>query len=290
MEATVYFDLYIEFLLSRNLAETTINNKARVIQKFLNKFNKIEITHKELYEYLNELYKRSICVTTRYQYINTLKNFYEYLIAIGINTNNPFMDISLKLPPQKNVNVLYENEIKEIYKMFETNEDLTAYQEFLFDFLYSTGLRLDELVNLKINDLELQNKAILVRGKGNKERIVFYGSKLNIMLMSYLTARRSIMSFNRLYHSYLVIDFMTGKPLKAHKIYSEIVKVGKVADRKLNPHLLRHSFATHLLENGCDIRYIQELLGHSSVSTTQRYTKVQIKHKIATISKYHPRG
>ncbi|HAO6016054.1 TPA: tyrosine-type recombinase/integrase, partial [Listeria monocytogenes] len=131
---------------------------------------------------------------------------------------------------------------------------------------------------------------IRICGKGNKERIVVYNETLEINLLAYLKARQAIMNFHRRHHSFFLIDFNTGDRLKYAKIYTEIVQVGKIVHRKIHPHILRHSYATHLPENGCDLRYIQELLGHSSVSTTQRYTRVQLKHKQDIIMRFHPRG
>lgn len=146
-----------------------------------------------------------------------------------------------------------------------------------------------EIINLNIYDFDFENRVITVIGKGNKERIVIYNELLENTMLSYLKARQAVMKFHRKSHSYFLIDFNTGDRLKSAKVYNEIVRIGNIVHRRIHPHMLRHSFATHLLENGCDLRYIQELLGHSSVSTTQIYTKVQLKQKQNTILKFHPR-
>ncbi|HDA9555489.1 TPA: tyrosine-type recombinase/integrase, partial [Listeria innocua] len=166
----------------------------------------------------------------------------------------------------------------------------SAYQEFLFDFLFSTGIRVSELSSIKINLIDLEKKTIIITGKGNKERIVFYNAKLEQKLIRFLKVRHQIMEFNREYHSFLFIKLATGKPVTNNFVYYEIVKIGKLYNIHLHPHTLRHSFATNLLENGCDLRYIQEFLGHSSILTTQRYTHLQLKNKTNTIMKHHPRA
>ncbi|HAO6627679.1 TPA: tyrosine-type recombinase/integrase, partial [Listeria monocytogenes] len=167
---------------------------------------------------------------------------------------------------------------------------VSAYQEFLFDFLFSTGIRVSELSSIKVNLIDLKNKTIIVTGKGNKERMIFYNTKLENKLIRFLKLRQQVMEFNKVYHSYLFIKLNTGKPVTNNFVYYEIVKIGKLYDINLHPHTLRHSFATNLLENGCDLRYIQEFLGHSSILTTQRYTHLQLKNKTNTIMKHHPRA
>ncbi|MBC2230355.1 tyrosine-type recombinase/integrase, partial [Listeria seeligeri] len=192
------------------------------------------------------------------------------------NGENLFLSAFVKVSASKSMDVLYEKEVLDIYKIFEVGNKTTGYQEFLFDFLYSTGVRLAEFINLNIYDFDFENRVITVVGKGNKERIVIYNESLENTILSYLKARQAVMKFHRKSHSYFLIDFNTGDRLKSAKVYNEIVRVGNIVHRRIHPHMLRHSFATHLLENGCDLRYIQGLLGHSNVSTTQIYTKVQL--------------
>lgn len=285
-----YLKSYTDFLKSRRLVEGTINNKIGIVREFLGKYKKIEISKAEKHEYISGLRARLVN-TTLYRYINTMKSFYNYLIHfLNVDMENPFWNINIKLKQSRVIGVLYQEEIEEIYKLMENNDNVTAYQEFIFDFLYSTGLRAEELVNISVGNINFEERVILVNGKGDKERIVVYGEKLEIALSRYLKARNAIMQFNRLYHSTLLIDLNTGVPLHYGRVYSEVVKLGVALNRKLYPHLLRHSFATQLLENGCDLRYIQQLLGHSSITTTQLYTHVRLKHKINTIRKYHPRA
>ncbi|MBC2193254.1 MULTISPECIES: tyrosine-type recombinase/integrase [Listeria] len=282
---------YREYLFSKQLATGTIDNNLSIItRELLEKISHIEITQLEYRKILRDMRNR-LSSNTMYHYVNIIKRFYDFLIDYKLipNDENPFSSVEVKLVTNRSMEVLYEEEVSNIYKVFEKGCKTTGYQEFLFDFLYSTGIRVAEFENLNITDFDFENRVILVRGKGNKERIVIYNETLEITLLSYLKARQAIMTFHRRCHSYFLIDFNTGERLKSAKIYNEIVRVGKIVHRKIHPHMLRHSYATHLLENGCDLRYIQELLGHTNVKTTQEYTKVQLKQKQKTILKFHPR-
>ncbi|TYW05591.1 tyrosine-type recombinase/integrase [Listeria monocytogenes] len=281
---------YRDYLYSKQLTDGTIDNNISIITRELfDKVVKIDITKVEYRNILSNMRNR-LSKNTMYSYVNVIKRFYDYLIDFKFyNGKNPFSSAVVKITASKQKNVLYEDEILDIYKIFVMGDKTTGYQEFLFDFLYSTGIRLAEFINLNIYDFDFENRVITVVGKGNKERIVVYNESLEQTMLSYLKARQAIMKFHRKSHSYFLIDFNTGQRLKAARVYNEIIRVGDIVHRKIHPHMLRHSFATHLLENGCDLRYIQELLGHSSVSTTEIYTKVQLKQKQNTILKFHPR-
>ncbi|WP_159457875.1 MULTISPECIES: tyrosine-type recombinase/integrase [unclassified Listeria] len=283
---------YKEYLTFRNLSGTTIKANIRIIQRLIyDEFETFAITKKQAEKVIIKL-KNTLSNTTVRSYVNVLKNFYKFLIDFNYtNILNPFYSVRIKVTANKSMKVLYDKEIQNLYQYLETNNNgLTAYHLFLFDLLYSTGIRLSEASNLKIINFNFDERLMSVTGKGNKERIVVYGKKFESILRLYLEAREVVMKFNKKYHSSFLINFSTGDPISASKIYTMISEIGKKINLKLHPHMLRHSFATQLLENGCDLRYVQELLGHESVQTTQIYTKVQIKKKQKVIANFHPRA
>ncbi|WP_270996765.1 tyrosine-type recombinase/integrase [Listeria seeligeri] len=289
-EVNMYIEKYIDFLSYKNLSSNTIKKSNVVLTNFFKEKNSISITKSEQYEYI-EMLLNTVKKSTAYDYIRILNKFYDYIHTfVDSSIANIFENVSFKRTPAQNISVLYGEEILELYERIKNDNRVTSYQEFIFDFLFSTGIRVSELSSIKINLIDLENRTILITGKGNKERIIFYNDKLEHKLIRFLKLRHQIMEFNKKYHSYLFIKLTTGKPVTNNFIYYEIVKIGKLYDIHLHPHTLRHSFATNLLENGCDIKYIQEFLGHSSILTTQRYTHLQLKNKTNTIMKHHPRA
>ncbi|EOD0664227.1 tyrosine-type recombinase/integrase [Listeria seeligeri] len=286
-ESEYYLQKYIDKLFAKGLATSTIKTYSGVIEEFLNNSETIFVTKDAQLTFL-EKQRENIALRTLYKKVNILKNFFEYIIIeFELKLSNPFDSAKMKLPPDKNVKVLYQKEIEDIYNEF--GNKINSLELFFFDIFYSTGIRLSELVNLEILNVDLKNHFILVCGKGEKERFVPYPESLDKHLFMYLKVRKAIIEFFNQAHSYFFIDFNTGKQISKSFVYRQIVTIGNKVGRKLNPHLLRHSYATHLLENGCDLRYIQELLGHVSIQTTQRYTKVQIEEKKKTIKLFHPR-
>ncbi|EIY6893215.1 tyrosine-type recombinase/integrase [Listeria seeligeri] len=287
LEIEYYIEKYNDELLSKGLAVSTIENYIGIIREFL-VFSKTVLVTKEIKEgYLSKQIKK-VEKRTLYKKNNVIKKFYEYIISeFNLEIDNFFDSEKMKLPPQKNVKVLYQKEIEDIYNEF--GNKINSLEMLFFDVLYSTGIRLSELVNLEVLNFDFENRFILISGKGNKERIVPYPKSLDKQFYMYFRVRKAIMEFFDQSHSYYFIDFNSGRQISKKFVYHQIVSTGNKIGRKLNPHLLRHSYATHLLENGCDLRYIQELLGHSSIQTTQRYTKVQIEQKKKTIKLFHPR-
>ncbi|ELY0461693.1 tyrosine-type recombinase/integrase [Listeria innocua] len=289
-EVNVYIKKYIDFLNYKELSPNTIKKVNTVLNKFFEEKTSISITKIDQYEYIEKLLN-TVKKSTAYGYINIINNFYNYIHTfIDSSIKNQFENVNFKRSTVQNISVLYSEEIIELYENIQNDSRVSAYQEFLFDFLFSTGIRVSELSSIKINLIDLEKKTIIITGKGNKERIVFYNAKLEQKLIRFLKVRHQIMEFNREYHSFLFIKLATGKPVTNNFVYYEIVKIGKLYNIHLHPHTLRHSFATNLLENGCDLRYIQEFLGHSSILTTQRYTHLQLKNKTNTIMKHHPRA
>ncbi|EKA2549773.1 tyrosine-type recombinase/integrase [Listeria monocytogenes] len=289
-EVNVYIKKYIDFLNYKELSPNTVKKVNMVLNNFFEEKTSISITKTDQYEYI-EMLLNNVKKNTAYGYINIINNFYNYINTfIDSSIKNQFENVNFKRSTVQNISVLYNEEIIELYENIQKDSRISAYQEFLFDFLFSTGIRVSELSSIKINLIDLKSKTIIVAGKGNKERIIFYNTKLENKLIRFLKLRQQVMEFNKVYHSYLFIKLNTGKPVTNNFVYYEIVKIGKLYDINLHPHTLRHSFATNLLENGCDLRYIQEFLGHSSILTTQRYTHLQLKNKANTIMKHHPRA
>lgn len=288
----IEIEKYREYLIFKNLADSTINANIRVIQRLIyDEFETFSITKKQAEEVVLKL-KNTLSNTTVRLYVSVLKKFYKFLIDFQYtNMVNPFNLVRIRVITDKSMKVLYDKEIQNLYNYLETDQNgLSVYHFFLFDLLYSTGIRLSEATNLKIINFNFEERVINVIGKGNKERIVVYGEKFEAILRLYLEVREKVMKFNKKYHSSFLINFSTGDPISASKIYTMISEIGKKINLNLHPHMLRHSFATQLLENGCDLRYVQELLGHESVQTTQIYTKVQIKKKQKVIANFHPRA
>ncbi|MDT0109328.1 tyrosine-type recombinase/integrase [Listeria booriae] len=283
-----YLDAYIEFLYAKNIADSTIISYSSIIEEFFRYTDSIVITKKIKNDFLMK--QQNFRPRTIYRKMNILKNFYTFISGVlNENIENYFVDFDLKLPSEKNAKVLYQEEIENIFEIISKDE-IYSLENLFFELLYVTGMRISELKNVKILDIDLENTMILVEGKGGKERIVVYPESLNVRLYTYLKARKYILDFFEIRHNYVFIDFSTGKQISKNSIYNNVVSLGIRTGYKLKPHLLRHSFATHLLENGCDLRYIQELLGHSSVTQTTRYTRVQIEHKKELMKTCHPRA
>lgn len=279
---------YLNYLEIKNLSKRTIQKRKNTIERYLKFTNKLEISKNEKREFLMYLYK-TCSKNTVLTYTSDLRNFYMVLnVFYNYDIWNPFENLHLKVA-KRVVDCFYLEEMQQIEQQMIENENVSKYQTFLFELLYSTGIRVEEASNIMTNDIDFKNRHIKIRGKGNKERIVVFGKYLDSYLVDFLNFRLYLLRFNQLSHSFLLVDMRTGNKLSANRIYTEIKRVGKALNIDIHPHKLRHSYATHLLNNGADLRTIQELLGHESIKTTAIYTHVHYTEKQKAIKKYFPR-
>lgn len=253
-------------------------------------FNKIDLIF--LKSFIAELsdpkaYKRKYSKKSISRKISVLKSFYKYLISnkyISKNFSSSliFPKVSKKLP-----SFLTENEINKLLGEKHIS-DISILDKAVIELFYSTGIRLSELINLKIDNLEFRKKTIKVFGKGSKERIVPFGAEAEKAIKNYLSIRE-ICNLNN--SDYLFLN-NSGKKLYPMRVNRMIKKnLSLVTDlKKKSPHVLRHTFATHLLDNGADIRAVKEMLGHESLSTTQVYTHLTPERLKKVYKQAHPRA
>ncbi|NMA02604.1 MAG: tyrosine recombinase XerC [Clostridia bacterium] len=241
--------------------------------------------------YLAHLQQQGMAKSTINRKIIALRSFYKYLRNNNLVERNPLELIKTLKTPKKIPEILHENDVINILEeSFNDSNPLTIRDKAIFETLYSTGLRVSELTSLRMDSINFSNKYIRVIGKGDKERIVPIGSKAIKALMEYFSIRSTLNRDGRIEDTVFLNN--KGGPLTSRGIRYILDKYIKKSSLKLKvtPHVFRHSFATHLLNNGADLRVVQELLGHSSISTTQIYTHVSQTRLQQVYKNTHPRA
>ncbi len=265
---------YLEYLeVEKGLSENTIEAYRRDLSDFL-EFCNIDVTRiqrNHLNGYIRNLREKEYSPTSVMRKIASLRGFFKWLCTSEICQTNPTLTLEQPKVPKRLPKVMTVQEIETLL-----NENLDKCQRVIVELLYGCGLRVSELVNLKINDFDLKAKYLQTTGKGSKDRIVPLGSKAVNAIKNYLPERDFILKKFRIDTKNLLVN-EHGKILNRQDIYTFISEQGKKIHKHISPHTLRHSFATHLLENGADLRIVQELLGHSDVATTQLYTHISKK-------------
>lgn len=221
--------------------------------------------------------------------ISTLKGFFKFLLIEKVMKNNPIEYISSPKTKKTIPNVLSKNEVEKLLNMpLETHFDYR--NKAMIELMYATGLRVSELVNLKLNDVDLKMNILKTMGKGNKERQIPIGEYATAYLVKYLHKSRHEILKNK--QSIYFFVTREGTKMTREHFFITLKQIAKKNGVKTNfsPHTLRHSFATHLLDNGADLRTIQELLGHSDISTTQIYTHVSKESLKKDYRNFHPHG
>ncbi|MCM1597136.1 site-specific tyrosine recombinase XerD [Latilactobacillus sakei] len=221
--------------------------------------------------------------------ISTLRKFYQYLAREGRIQKDPMLQIDSPKQGRHLPAVLSSEEIERLLKTPDTSTPLGLRDRAILEVLYATGLRVSELVHLKLTDLHLSLGLIQTLGKGDKERIIPIGDVAVDWINQYLERSRNRLTKGK-DSPYLFVNFH-GNGLTRQGIWKNLKAIVQAAgiDKGVTPHTLRHSFATVLLENGADLRIVQELLGHSDISTTQIYTHISKKHLTEVYQRSHPR-
>ncbi len=240
--------------------------------------------------YLMVLYNRKLSRSTISRKLSALRSFYKYLFNQDIINTNPFDYVSTPKKEKKLPNYLGVIELETIFNIPDLNTSLGQRNRLILELLYATGIRVGELVNIKLNDIDLNRKEIRILGKGNKERIDLFGEYcLDYINLFINDGRTKIIKKNNSSCDYLIINNRGNKitTRAVEQIINDIVKKASIK-KHVSPHMLRHSFATHLLNNGCDILTVKELLGHESLESTQIYTHVSNERLREVYLKCHP--
>ncbi len=269
---------YLEFLeIEKGLSKNTMEAYRRDLSSFLEYCSTRaidfleQIQRTDINAYILKLHDEKYTTTSVLRKIASLRGFFKWLCANDFCKNNPTLTLEQPKLPKRLPKVMTVQEIETIL-----NQDLSKIQSVILELLYGCGLRVSELSGLKVSDININGRYLECTGKGSKERLVPLGKKAILALKKYLPERDYTMQKYNIASKNLLIN-EEGRVLTRQDIYSFIRAQGEKIHKHISPHTLRHSFATHLLENGADLRVVQELLGHSDVSTTQLYTHISKK-------------
>ena len=283
----MYLDKFLDYLsFEKKYSTHTLESYKNDIKGFLRflKKNSVKIDNELNYSFIRqwivELSEKNIAPVTINRKTSSLKSYFNFLIRTGTISKSPLKVHRNLKTKAKIVEPFSEKEIEEIFQNF-SNHGINKRDQLVIELLYSTGIRRDELINLLVSDINFENKLIKVKGKRNKERLVPILPTLQNSIEKYLINNTSKYLF----------PAKDGGMISKSTVYRIINRYfRKVSTKvKLSPHVLRHTFATHLLNNGADINSIKEILGHSSLSSTQIYTKIQMPKIISDYKKSHPR-
>jgi len=264
--------------LLRQYSEMCANNKSAK-----------DITQNDIENFMGYLYDIGLCSTSLARVLSGIKAFYNFLEINGKVIQNPTMFISGPKVKRKLPTVLTVEEIDKILNCIDFKKVEGYRNRAIIETLYSCGLRVSELVEMKMGDIFFNEEIVRIIGKGNKERIVPISKKAINDLQEYFNKMRNNLKIKPQYYSYVFLN-RRGKKMTRVMVFLIIKELALKAgiNKKISPHTFRHTFATHLLENGADLRAVQQLLGHESILTTEIYTHIDRTFLRKTLEQYHP--
>jgi len=289
-------DEFLDYLVSeKGLLKNTIEAYSRDLRAYLDTLEKRGVSApggmdaESLEHHMVTLSRRGLSPSSRSRALSAIRHFQKFLLREGQAENDATSEIARPKKPRRIPKVLTVEQVERL--LDAPGDDAPGLRDrAMLELAYAAGLRVSELCNLVFDQIVEEERVLVVRGKGNKQRVIPYGKPAARALAAYLSKARPELAGARV-TPFVFLNKRVGtisrvgffKRLKQHAIAAGI-------QRAVSPHVLRHSFATHLLEGGADLRYVQELLGHSDISTTQIYTSVDSRHLIEVHRAFHPRG
>ncbi len=287
---------FLQYLeVEKNYSKYTRDNYEKDILEFLNfcqkeKLSYLNLTYSEAQAYLFYLYEekknKSTSVSRK---ISAIRRFYQYLSNQDIIQNSAFSLLKLPKKEKKLPKFFAYNELEELFHLPDQTTPLGQRDALILEMLYATGIRVSELVGIKLTDIQIKNRTIHILGKGNKERIVYFNQPTVNRLTNYLNDGRKKLDHNHL--PYLFLNHR-GEKLTSRGVEDILERIIQKTslNKHISPHMIRHSFATHLLNEGCDLLSVQQLLGHESLSATSIYTHVTTDRMKEVYLHAHPRA
>lgn len=295
-EALEEYIIYLK--IERGLSANTVTSYKRDIEKYLTflmekKITQLdEVSRFEILDFLQTLRQSGAADNSIIRMVSSLRKFHQYVKRESIVSDDPMQLIDTPKKASTLPKAISPQAVEQLLEAPDTTTPLGVRDRTILELMYATGLRISELVNLKLSDMHLTMGFIQTMGKGEKERIIPLGEIASQWLDHYLDGARVYLQDQSAETSEYVFLNSRGKGLSRQGVWKKVKQLALEAgiDQNVTPHTLRHSFATHLLENGADLRMVQELLGHADISTTQIYTHITKTRLKQVYSDYHPRA
>jgi len=282
--------------IERNLSGNTIDAYRNDLERYCQFLTDNEIKRPDqvtlqiIQEFINTLVDIGLSAASLSRNFSSIRSFHRFMLGENITKTDPTELLQSPRLPARLPKILDLSEIESIMDQIDVSTNKGIRDRAIIETLYSTGVRVSELITLRMSDIFFHNGIIRVFGKGSKERIVPFGERARISIKNYITAVRSLLARSHKSQDVLFLN-MRGTPLSRMGVWKIIRQYVKLAGikKQVSPHVFRHSFATHLLEGGANLRAVQEMLGHSDISTTQIYTHLDREYLIEQHRTFHPR-
>jgi integrase/recombinase XerC len=297
-DVNVSAKLFFEYLqIERNYSQYTIEHYQVDVRDFTlfmkeqSLADYADVEYSDVRLYLTKLFEKNLSRKSVARKISSMRSFYRFLLRDNLVQNNPFAQVIMPKQEKRLPDFFYEEELKALFSSCEANTPIGQRDLALLEILYATGMRVSECCQLRLKDIDLYIGTVLVHGKGQKDRYIPFGSFAQEAIDTYINNGRKALLGEKHSHDSLFVNFR-GEPLTTNgvrHILDRMIKKSSL-NGSIHPHKLRHSFATHLLNNGADMRSVQELLGHSFLSSTQIYSHVTNDYLRKTYMAHHPRA